>query len=55
MVSELEAPPFRQHVNENNPRATSAEWQEEKIVEFHRFVIAATQRCDYPLSRVLYE
>lgn len=25
---------------------------EEKIVEFHHFVIAASQRCDYPLSRI---
>ena len=25
---------------------------EEKIVKFHRFVIAARQRCDYPLSRI---
>ena len=25
---------------------------EEKIVEFHRFVIAARQRCNYPLSRI---
>ena len=32
-----------------------SERKEEKIVEFHRFVIAATQRCDYPLSRVIYE
>ena len=46
----------RRHSVSFRAKTTLAQWlpedMEEKIVQFHRFIIAARQRAGYPLSRI---
>ena len=52
MVPELEAPPLCENANKTTLAQSLPNDMQEKIVEFHCFVIAARQWCNYPLSRI---